>query len=74
MNFRSLIDELAQNVHSLKLENDQLRKNMQVMNQEKDESIETVKRQYERQKQRDLEAIREYMTKVLFQFQIKIQN
>jgi len=63
MNFRSLIDELAQNVQGLKLENDQLRRNIQAMNQEKGESIETVKRQYERQKQRDLEAIREYMTK-----------
>jgi hypothetical protein len=32
--------------------------------QEKEESIEALKRQYERQKQKELESIREYITKV----------
>ncbi len=36
------------------------------INQEKEESIESIKRQFERQKQKELETIREYITKVYY--------
>ena len=58
------MEELAQNFQSLKSENDQTKRNVNKIAQEKEESIEALKRQYERQKQKELESIREYITKV----------
>jgi len=63
-NLRGFLEELAQNFQSLKSENDQTKRNVNKIAQEKEESIEALKRQYERQKQKELESIREYITKV----------
>jgi hypothetical protein len=68
---RSIIEELSQHYQNLKNENEQNKKNLTKTSQEKEESIENVKRQYERQKQKDLETIREYIQKVFFIFSIK---
>lgn len=54
---------MTQNYQNLKQENEQTKRTMSKVVQEKEESIETVKRQYERQKQKDLETIREYVSK-----------
>ena len=57
---------MAQNFQILKSENEQSKRNLNKIAQEKEESIESLKRQYERQKQKELESIREYITKVSF--------
>ena len=59
-----MIDELAQNFQNLKNENEQNKKSLAKASQEKDESVENIKKQYERQKQKDLDLIREYVQKV----------
>ncbi len=52
-----------QNYQLLKSENENAHRSICKLNQEKEESIENVKRQYERQKQKELESIREYVNK-----------
>lgn len=64
-NLKNLLEEVTQNYQSLKTENEQTKRNVMKIGQEKDESIEAIKRQFERQKQKELETIREYVTKVL---------
>jgi hypothetical protein len=59
-----MIDELTQNYQNLKNENDQNKKNLAKAVQEKEESIDNIKKQYERQKQKDADLIREYVHKV----------
>ena len=61
---KSLLEEVTQNYQNLKTDNDQTKRNIQKVAQEKEESIEAIKRQYERQKQKELETIREYVSKV----------
>ncbi len=61
---KSLLEEVTQNYQNLKTDNDQTKRNVQKVAQEKEESIEAIKRQYERQKQKELETIREYVSKV----------
>ena len=61
---KSLLEEVTQSYQSLKAETDQTKRSMQKVCQEKEESIEAIKRQYERQKQKELETIREYVSKV----------
>ena len=60
------MEEIAQNFQKVKAENEQTKRSMSKIAQEKEESIEAIKRQYERQKQKELETIREYITKVEF--------
>ena len=60
------MEEIAQNFQNVKAENEQTKRSMSKIAQEKEESIEAIKRQYERQKQKELETIREYITKVEF--------
>ena len=71
-NLRGLLEELAQNYQHLKTDNEQTKRNITKIAQEKEESIETLKRQYERQKQKELETIREYITKVNQTFTLMI--
>ncbi len=52
-----------QNYQLLKSDNENTHRSICKLNQEKEECIENVKRQYERQKQKELEAIREYVHK-----------
>jgi hypothetical protein len=59
-----MIDELTQNYQNLKNENDQNKKNLAKAVQEKEESVDNIKKQYERQKQKDADLIREYVHKV----------
>ena len=61
---KSLLEEVTQNYQNLKTDNDQTKRNIQKVAQEKEESIEAIKRKYERQKQKELETIREYVSKV----------
>ena len=60
---KSLLEELTQNYQNLKADNDNTKRNICKISQEKEETIEAIKRQYERQKQKELETIREYVTK-----------
>ena len=73
-NLKSLLEELTQNYQNLKSENEQTKRNLAKMNQEKEEEIENVKRQYERQKQKELEAIREHIAKVGILFAFKFSH
>ncbi len=66
------MEELTQNYQNLKAENEQTKRNVVKLNQEYEERVEEVKRQHERQKQKELEAIREYVCKVLYEKAIKI--
>ena len=59
-----MLEESYANYQSLKAENEQVKRNIVKLTQEKEDSIENVKRQYERQKQKELETIREYIVKV----------
>jgi cbb3-type cytochrome oxidase cytochrome c subunit len=61
-----MIDELTQNYQNLKNENDQNKKNLAKAVQEKEESVDNIKKQYERQKQKDADLIREYVHKVAY--------
>ena len=54
---------MTQNYQNLKADNDNTKRNICKISQEKEETIEAIKRQYERQKQKELETIREYVTK-----------
>jgi len=47
----------------LKCENESARRGIAKAEQHREECVESVKRQYERQKQKELEAIREYVHK-----------
>jgi hypothetical protein len=60
-----LLEEVTQNYQNLKTDNEQTKRSIVKVSQEKEESIETIKRQYERQKQKELETIREYVSKVI---------
>lgn len=62
-NLKGFLEELAQNFQNLKADNEQAKRTINKIVQEKEESIESIKRQYERQKQKELETIREYITK-----------
>jgi MoaA/NifB/PqqE/SkfB family radical SAM enzyme len=62
-NLKTLIDEVTAHIQSHKTENEQLKRNAQALVQEKEDAIENVKRQFERQKQKDLEVLRDYMMK-----------
>ncbi len=66
---KSLLEEVTQNYQNLKTDNDQTKRNIQKVSQEKEESIEAIKRQYERQKQKELETIRHE----LFKMKIKLR-
>ena len=55
---------MTQNYQALKGDNENTRRIVAKINQEKEESVENIKRQYERQKQKELETIREYVHKV----------
>ncbi len=46
-----------------KNDTEQIRRNIAKVVQDKEEEVEAVKRQYERQKQKELETIREYIAK-----------
>lgn len=61
---KALLEEVTQNYQNLKAENDQSKRNMAKVVQDNEENIENIKRQYEKQKQKELETIREYITKV----------
>lgn len=54
---------MSSSYQTLKAENDQTKRNLNKMLQEKEDNIESIKRQYERQKQKELESIREYINK-----------
>lgn len=60
-----MLEEVTQNYQNLKTDNEQTKRSIVKVSQEKEESIETIKRQYERQKQKELETIREYVSKVI---------
>lgn len=63
-NLRGLLEEISTNYQALKSDNEQAKRNIVKLTQEKEDSIENIKRQYERQKQKELETIREYIVKV----------
>lgn len=65
-NLKAFLDELIQSYQNMKSENELQKKNLVKLNQEKEDGLENIKRQYERQKQKDLETIREYISKVLY--------
>jgi hypothetical protein len=52
-----------QNYQNLKSDNETTKRTICKINQEKEECIENIKRQYERQKQKELETLREYVNK-----------
>ncbi|CAF0735884.1 unnamed protein product [Brachionus calyciflorus] len=62
-NLRSLLDEVTQNYQNIKIENEQTKRVNARLMQEKDEEIEIAKRQFEKQKQKELESIREFINK-----------
>lgn len=62
-NLRSLLDELTKNYQVLRCDNENTRRTISKLEQQKEECIENMKRQYERQKQKELETIREYVHK-----------
>lgn len=63
-----MLEELVQKYQKLANENEQTKKSMSKVIQEKEQSIESIKRQYERQKQKELECLRENITKVIPNF------
>ena len=60
-----MLEELAQKYQNLTNENEQTKKNLTKVIQEKEQSIESIKRQYEKQKQKELEHFRENISKVI---------
>jgi hypothetical protein len=64
-NLKSLLEELSINYQNMKSDHENTKRMFVKINQEKEESIEAVKRQFERQKQKELETIREYISKVM---------
>lgn len=62
-NLKNLLDQVTQSYQSLRGENEQIKRNIAKSIQDKDEEVESVKRQYEKQKQKELETIREYIAK-----------
>jgi hypothetical protein len=59
-----MIDEVVVSYQSIQVENERFKKSVSKLNIEKEETIDVVKKQYEKQKQKDLEALREYIVQV----------
>jgi hypothetical protein len=65
---KSVIEQVIASHQSITAENEQFRKSIGKLNHEKQETIEDVKKQYEKQKQKDLVALKEFIVQVKFIF------
>lgn len=70
-----MLCELIQKYQKSVNDSEQTKKNLNKIIQEKEQDVESIKRQCERQKQKELETLRSNMTKVRrFNFNHKFRN
>lgn len=71
-----MLNELTQKYQKAMSDGEHSKKSLTKIIQEKEQYIETVKRQCEKQKQKDLETLRENLSKVrlIIEFLLNIKN
>lgn len=60
---KCLLDEVTHNYQTIKTENEQNKRINSRLIQDKDDELEIIKRQFEKQKQKEFESLREYINK-----------